>query len=133
MELLRKIDCYGQLVFASLALSIPFLFGDLFLAGLLLLGCWQLLSAIANTHSFIKSGLTKRIYRYWTFCIVDLIMLFMLIGIGISADEVTAGVLFFITLVSSVAIAAYYWWIYFKFIQFLSLRNELDGLTKSKH
>jgi hypothetical protein len=134
METLRKIDCYGQLILASLILLLlPVLYSSEFLIGLFLLGCWQLLSAIANTYSFIQVGLNKRIYRYWAFCICAILMLLFSYRVKISADGFTADMIFIITLLGAVAIAIYYCWVYFRFIQFLSLRNELDGLTKSKH
>jgi hypothetical protein len=134
METLRKIDCYGQLILASLiTLSIPVLYNGQFLIGLFLLASWQLLSAIANTYSFIQAGLNKRIYRYWAFCIADLLMLLILYRFGISPADLFINIILPITIIGAIATAAYYWWVYFRFIQFLSLRNELDGLTKSKH
>lgn len=134
METLRKIDFNGQVILVCLMiLSIPFLYGGGFSIGLFLLGCWQVLSAIVNTYSFIQAGLNKRIYRYWAFCITELIMLFFSYKLGITGDSLIVSILLLITLIGAVATAAYYWWIYYKFIEFLSLRSELDGLTKSKH
>ena len=134
MKPLRKIDCYGQLTLVILIiLSIPFLYGAGFLIGIFILGCWQVLSAIANTSCFISAGLTKPIYRYWAFCISDLILLFGSYNLGMTGDSLVISLMLLITFAGAVAIAAYYWWIYFRFIEFLSLRSELDGLTKSKH
>ena len=134
METLRKIDCYGQLTLAILMiLSTSLLFGFGFFIGLFILGCWQVLSAIVNTYCFIRAGLNKRIYRYWAFCLTELLILFLSYNLGIAGDSLVVSILLLITLLGAVATAWYYWWIYYRFIEFLSLRSELDGLTKSKH
>ena len=136
MEKLRKIDCYGQLILVSLSvLSIPLFYGGSLFIGLFFIGCWQLLSAILNTHSFIHNGFRRRIFYYWGFCIIDLLSLALSISSlkSVPGNDVIIKVLVGITLIGSIATAVYYWCIYYKFIEFLSLRNELDGLTKSKH
>ena len=135
MLLLRKIDCYGQLILAGLMVSsaIILLPGKCFLLGLYLLGCWQIVSAILNTHSFAQAGFTNRIYRYWAFCTTDLILLFFSFRSGLFAGFLITDLLFLVSLIGCFAIAGYYWWIYYRLIGFLFIRNELDGLTKSKH
>ena len=134
MLLIRKIDYYGQLILVScMLLSIPFLY---FLGaglGLLLLGCWQLISALLNTYSFIDTGYKKPIVLYWILCIADLgsILLLLLFENNLTSDYIT--VIVWITIGAAVFIAGYYVRIYYRLIELISLRNELDGLTKSKH
>ena len=134
METLRKIDYTGQLILAALMLlSIPILLIYGFLAGLFIMGCWQLISAAFNTNAFIQSGHRKRIWMYWKCCFAVLALLFFawLAGEIFTAD--LSELIFWIALAGAAAIAVYYLKIYNKLIQFISLRNELDGLTKSKH
>lgn len=131
----RKIDCYGQLILGSLAISsMLILFGSGLLIGLFIIGGWQVISAIFNTKSFIRAGFQKRILVYWMACITDLLLLFLTYSsIRLIPDNIAAEVLPGITLLGAIAIAVYYWKIYFKLIGFISLRDELDGLTKAKH
>lgn len=132
---LRKIDCYGQLILGSLAISsMLILFGSGLLIGLFIIGGWQVISAIFNTKSFIRAGFQKRILVYWMACITDLLLLFLTYSsIRLIPDNIAAEVLSGITLLGAIAIAVYYWKIYFKLIGLISLRDELDGLTKAKH
>jgi hypothetical protein len=48
--------------------------------GLIILGSWQLISAIVNTPAFIQTGYKKQILSYWAFWIANLslIVLFLL-------------------------------------------------------
>jgi len=134
MLLLRKIDYYGQLILISCTLlSIPFLYLFGTGAGLFLLGCWQLTSAIANTAAFIHTGYKKKIMVYWMLSITDLalIALFFLPGNNLAGNPIM--VIFWIATGAAVFIACYYLTIYYRLIEHISLRNELDGLTKSKH
>ena len=134
MILLKKIDCYGQLaLILCMVLSIPFLFLFGVGMGLLLLGCWQLISAVLNTYSFIHIGYKKSISVYWTLCIADLalISLFFFPGEILTPDLLQ--VILWIAIAATVFIAGYYLRIYYKLIELISLRDELDGLTKSKH
>jgi|SRR5688572_32775055 len=134
METLRKIDYVGQLVLAALVLlSIPILYLYGFLAGLLIMGCWQLISAALNTNAFIQSGRRKQIRTYWKCCIGDLtlILICWFSEEAIDADYTEA--IFWIATTGAALIAVYYLTIYNRLLQFISLRNELDGLTKSKH
>lgn len=134
MLLIKKIDYFGQLVLATLMiLSIPFLLFYGFLAGLFIMGCWQLLSAFLNTYSFLSLSQRKQILLYWKLCIADLIILL----VGWLTDKIiNHDILQFISgtaLVGAAFIAIYYLIIYNKLIELISLRNELDGLTKTKH
>jgi uncharacterized membrane protein YvlD (DUF360 family) len=134
MKTVRKMDYYGQLIFGSLMLlSVPILLIYGFLAGLFILGCWQLLSAVFNTKAFIQTGHSKQIWSYWSFCIADLILLFSpwLFEKTFTNDNVH--VFYWIAISGAVCIAIYYLKIYKDLLQFFSLRDELDGLTKSKH
>jgi hypothetical protein len=134
MKIIRKIDYYGQLVFGLLMLlSVPVLLIYGFLAGLFILGCWQLLSAVINTKAFIHTGHSKQIWRYWIFSITDIALLLLSIWLGKFFSQDDMQVMTWISLAGSVAIASYYLKIYFNLIEFISLRDELDGLTKSKH
>ena len=132
---LRKIDLYGQLILGILAIfSLPVLSGASIIIGLFLIGCWQVVSAVFNTNSFIRAGFKKRIFHYWTFCIADFILLFLSYSpFTLNRNNIMIEVLSGITLLGAIAIAVYYWKIYFRLINLISLRDELDGLTKSKH
>ena len=134
MLVLRKFDCYGQVI-AALVLITSMVIIDRpgFFTGLLIIGCWQLLSAAFNTKSFIHAGFSKRVLYYWIFSIADLLLLFLTYASIEHISEILSEILTGITLIAGFAIAVYYWHIYFKLIDLLSLRNELDGLTKSKH
>ena len=134
MLLIRKIDYTGQLVLGiMMLLSVPILYFYGFLAGLFIMGIWQLISALLNTNTFLNSIYKKKILRYWLYCFVD----FGLLGLGyiwakvVNRDD--APVIFCIAIFGAIGIAIYYLMIYSKLIGFLSIRDELDGLTKSKH
>jgi hypothetical protein len=100
---------------------------------LFLLGCWQLISALANTPAFIHTGYKKRILLYWTFCIADLSLITLFFLFEKDLSENLLKIVFWIAIGAAVFIAGYYLRIYYRLIELLSLRNELDGLTKSKH
>jgi len=114
-------------------LSVPFFYLLGVGIGLFLLACWQLISALANTSDFIHTGYKKPILLYWTFFIVNLslVSLLFLFENDLVKDLILA--IFWIAIGSAVSIAIYYLRIYYRLIELLSLRNELDGLTKSKH
>ena len=134
MLLIKKIDCYGQLILVtSILLSIPFLYFVGVGIGMIILRCWQLISALVNTPAFVHTGYRKQILVYWTFCIIDLSLIALSF---LFENDLTANLLmtiFWIATGAAVFIAAYYLRIYYRLIGFLFLRNELDGLTKSKH
>ena len=134
MKLIRKIDYYGQLILGLvMLLSVPvFLFYDV-LTGLFIPGCWQLLSAVLNTKAFIYTGHRKRIWRYWSFCIADLTILFLSWHFEKTFSTGYAQAFYWIAISGAALLAFYYLKIYNDLIQFFSLRDELDGLTKSKH
>jgi len=131
---IRKVDYYCQLILVScLMLSVPLFYfvGDEI--GLLLFGCWQLISAIANSPAFIHSGYKKPILLYWILCIADLSLIAIIFLFENKLTEDTLLVIFWLAIGSSVFIVLYYLRIYYRLIELFSLRNELDGLTKSKH
>ena len=134
MLLLGKIDCYGQLILVScMLLSIPFLYFFDVALGLILLGCWQIISALLNTYSFIDTGYKKPILFYWIICIADLGCIALLLLFESNLTSNAEAVISWLTIGAAVFIAAYYLSIYYRLIELISLRNELDGLTKSKH
>ena len=134
MKIVRSIDYYGQLILGSLMLlSVPILLFYGFLAGLFILGCWQLLSAVFNTKAFIYTGHSKQVWSYWSYCIADLAILFLLWHFEKTFKTDNVQVFYCITMSGAVIIAIYYLKIYKDLIQFFALRDELDGLTKSKH
>ena len=131
---IKKIDCYGQLILVSCSLlSIPIFYFLGLGIGLFLLGCWQLISALGNTPGFIHTGYKKQILLYWTFCIVNLSLIAALFLFENDLSETLLMIVFWIAIGSALFIAGYYLRIYYRLIDLLSLRNELDGLTKSKH
>ena len=134
MKIVTKIDYYGQLILGSLILlSVPILLFYGFLAGLFILGCWQLLSAVFNTKAFVHTGHSKQIWSYWSCCIADLAILILSLNFEKTFKLANVQVFYWIAITCAVFIAIYYLKIYKDLIQFFSLRDELDGLTKSKH
>ena len=134
MLLIKKMDCFGQLILVTcMLLSMPFLYFVGVKTGLIILGCWQLISALLNTYCFIDTGYKKPIIIYWGLCIADLGVFFLalLFENTLSAENTMA--IFWLTIGTSMFIAIYYLRVYYRLIDLLTLRNELDGLTKSKH
>ena len=130
----RNIDYYGQLILGSMTMfSVPVLFYYGFMAGLFIPGCWQLSSAIFNTKAFIYSRQSKQIGIYWSCCLVDLALLFLSSSSERFFNGDNVQVFYWVGISGAVFIAIYYLKIYKNLIHFFSLRDELDGLTKSKH
>jgi hypothetical protein len=110
---IRKIDYYGQLLLGSLMLlSVPVLLFYGFLAGLFILGCWQLLSAIFNTKAFVHTGHSKEIWTYWSCCIADLAILFLSSYFEKTFNTGNVEVFYWIGMAGAVFIAIYYLKIY---------------------
>jgi hypothetical protein len=134
MKLVRKIDYHCQLVLGSLLLlSVPILLFYGFLLSLFVVGCWQLLSAAFNTKAFVHTGRSKQIGRYWSYCIADLAIFFLSWYFERTLKVDYVEVFYWVAMSGAVFMAIYYLRIYNGLIQFISLRDELDGLTKSKH
>ena len=134
MLLIRKIDCYGQLILIScLFLSMPFLYFVGIGIGLILLGCWQLIRASLNTPAFIDTGYKNAIILYWIFCTADFGSILFLWQFESNLTSDCIMVLGWITIGAAAFIVGYYLRIYCRLIDLIFLRNELDGLTKSKH
>jgi hypothetical protein len=134
MKMLRKIDYYGQLILAALMfLSVPLLLYYGFLAGLFIMGCWQLVSAAFNTNAFLHSVYRRQIWSYWKLCFCRSPVTFLILAFSETFNAGLLQVIFWIAIAGAAAIAVYYLKIYNDLIEFISLRNELDGLTKSKH
>lgn len=133
MKTIRKIDYCGQLILAILTiLSVPFLLLSGFMAGLFIMGCWQLISASLNTYHFIHSGYKKQISLYWIFCIGDIAFFFLSLWLGKFFNPDDMQVMTGFVIAGAVVIAGYYLKIYLKLIEFIALKNELAGLLKSK-
>ena len=131
---IRKIDCFGQLILINcMFLSMPFFYFVGIGIGLILLGAWQLISALLNTPTFIDTGFKKPIILYWIFCAAELgsILLLWQFERNLTCDCIM--VLDWIIIGAAVFGAGYYVRIYYRLIDLIFLRNELDGLTKSKH
>ena len=134
MKIVRRIDYYGQLVLGLvLLLSVPVLVSYDFLESLFIFGCWQLVSAVFNTKTFVHKGRRKQIWRYWVFCTADLTFFLLSCYFGQTFNAGNVAGPYWIALPAAVFIAIYYLKNYRDLIQFFSLRDELDGLTKSKH
>ena len=131
---IRNIDYYSQLILVTCTiLSVPFFYFVGVGIGLFLLACWQLVSALANTPAFIHTSYRKRILLYWTFFIADLLLIALLFLLQNDLNENLILIVFWVTIGAALSIAIYYLRIYYRLIELLVLRNELDGLTKSKH
>jgi len=131
---IRNIDYYGQLILVTCTiLSVPFFYFVGVGIGLFLVACWQLISALANTPAFIHTGYRKCILLYWTFFIADLLLIALLFLLQNDLTENLILIVFWVTIGAALSIAIYYLRIYYGLINLLFLRNELDGLTKSKH
>jgi hypothetical protein len=114
-------------------LSVPFLYFVGIGIGLILLGCWQVISALLNTPGFIDAGYKKPITLYWILCTADLGSIAFLWQFE---SDFPSGYLLvpgWIPTGAALFIASYYLIIYYRLINLIFLRNELDGLTKSKH
>lgn len=134
MHTLRKIDWYAQLTISVASVfSIPLLFLYGLGAGLFLMGFWQLLSAVLNSSHFIQHGLQQQIIRYWKLAgsIMAALFLCFILPFFFDGDDVQVGI--FIAVAASIPVALFYLKIYRQLIENISLRNEIDGLTKSKH
>ena len=131
MNALRKIDWYGQFFFGIIMiLSIFILFFYGFGFGLLILGSWQLISALANTYAFTRNGLKKEIRNYWISSVTDLLIFFSPFFLKNIFDEDDLEVLVWTGATLGVPIAIYYLRIYKKLIMYVDLSNELTGFTK---
>ena len=134
MRTLKKIDYYLQCTLGvMMILSIPILFLFGFLAGLFLLGFWQLVSAVLNTNSFMRSGLAKEIMNYWKYTGLVMATLFACVPLSWLFDPDDIQVVGVVAVIASVPVGCYYLSIYHKLLEALKLRHELSGLVKSKH
>jgi hypothetical protein len=134
MMRLRKTDHSIQCVLGFiLLLSLPALLFYGFLAGLFLLGCWQLLSAFFNTSSFYYNGMGYQICSYWKYTGLIFVILFLWILLAKPVNPDDVQVLAVVAVTAAIPVAVYYLNIYKKLIGHLVLRNELGGLLRSKH
>lgn len=129
--LLRKIDYYGQCILGILmVVSLPVLYIYGFMAGLFLLGCWQLLSAAANTFSFLAQRHGRQICNYWRFTGIVMALLFLCIPLGRMFDPDDVQVLGGISILASIPLGVYYLKIYRGLIDHIHLRDELQGFIR---
>ena len=134
MLTLRRIDYAAQYFLGVImVLSLPVFFAYGFLAGLLLLGSWQLFSAFFNTSSFLRSGLGRQICNYWKFTGLVFAFLFLCIPLSRLFNPDDVQVLGAVAIAGSIPVAVYYMVIYKKLIGHFALRHELSGLLRSKH
>jgi hypothetical protein len=132
--LIRKLDFYGQCILAIIMLiSIPMLLFYGFMAGLFLMGCWQLLSAAANTFAFLLHGRSRQICIYWRCTGIVIAILFICIPLSEFLDPDGVQVLAAIAIIASIPLAWYYLKIYYRLIHHIEVRSELQALIKSKH
>lgn len=131
---LRKADLRIQCVLGViLPLLVPAMFMYGFLAGLFLLGCWQLLSAFFNTGSFFKNGMGYQICSYWKYTGLIFALLFLCVTVAKRMNPVDVQVLAAVAVTAAMPVAVFYLNIYNKLIGHLALRDELRGLLRSKH
>jgi len=129
-----KIDYYSQYGLCILMfLSIPFLFLYGFMAGLFMLGCWQLLSAALTTSCFLKAGQSRIIFTYWKWTSLILALLLLCIPLSILFDPDDLQVIGVIAVIGSIPVAFYYLLIYKRLIDHLSIKKEIGGIIKSNH
>lgn len=129
--LLRKIDYYGQLTVCMLMFaSIPVLYFYGPLLGLLILGCWQLLSAAGNTFPFLRYGRSKQICTYWRWTGFVLAALFLCIPLSRYLNPDDVQVLGAIAIISSIPLSIYYLRIYKALIDNIKMKNELRALVR---
>jgi hypothetical protein len=131
MLTVRRIDYYGQVLLGTLMIiSTPILLFYGFLAGLFILGWWQLFSALLNTSTFWNAGYSKQIINYWLWTAIDLGALFVTIPLSRFFNPDDVQVIGGIAIVCSTFIAIYYLRIYRRLTDKLYLRKELKGLIK---
>ncbi len=134
MLFIRKIDYHCQYALGIIMLvSIPVLLWYGFMAGLFIIGCWQLFSASFNTTGFLHASMAKQIGTYWKWTGIIMAILFLCYPLSIVFDPDDVQVLGVLAIVASIPVAYYYLVIYRKLIEGLTFRNELDGIIKSNH
>ena len=85
----------------------------------MVLGAWQVISAMLNTAPMLRSPFRKRVITYWSLTIVSLLFL-------ISSSHVLHAV----SVIGSMGIAWYYWRTYKLFIEHVAYRRELEALVR---
>lgn len=129
-----KIDYYLQYGLCILMfISIPVLLLYGFMAGLFILGCWQLLSAALTTPCFLKTGQSRMIFTYWKWAALILGLLLLCIPLSILFDPDDLQVIGVIAVIGSIPVAFYYLLIYKRLIDHLSIKKEIGGIIKSNH
>ena len=117
---MRRIDLIIQAIIGSISLVSLLTFSFYFwLLGTLILGAWQLVSALLNTIPMLSTTYRTRILLYWVLTILTLSILFLRADIAIV-----------ICMIISWGIAFYYWLMYRSFINYVEFRKELSTLLK---
>jgi hypothetical protein len=135
--MIRKFDIVLQsILLAVIIIIIPF--GGIFLslAGLFILGCWQLLSASVNTLLVNKNAfLNHHFKKYWLHTGIVLITFFILwfLEENLTTYNTVWTWLIAIPLLLSAFIAAEYIWLYSKIITEKNFRKELGTVIRQHH
>ena len=118
MLTVRKIDLIAQAVIGGLSL-LSLVSGSAYvcLMGEILIGAWQVISALLNSVSMMQSTYRARIKLYWILTVSALLLLLI-------PDLLEA------VLVASWGIAIYYWFVYRSFLNYLSHRKELATIVR---
>lgn len=123
MLTLRQIDYWLQFLLAFIMLlCIPTVI--ISMAGLFIMGWWQLISAGLNTRALIHNGLKKQIRRYWLWTSIVLGTLFLCTPLSNVFDPDDVQVLAGIAIAGSAVLAVYYLRIYFKLIEVMTLKEN---------
>ena len=116
---MRKFDFYAQLIliiliiFASLLCFLQPGYIIFCLLGLMILGPWQIISAITVTTDPVYRPFKKHIRHYWIASICMILIIVATILINNNAFEIPQALIFLIA--GSMAIAVYYLYLYKKY------------------
>ena len=119
METARRTDWVIQAVIAGICL-LALAFSVLYtMLGEIVLGAWQVISALLNTLPMYRSPYRNRITIYWILTSISLLLL-----------ATGNDVLMIVSVAGSWGIAVYYWIIYKSFIEHVTHRKELDTVIR---
>jgi hypothetical protein len=128
---MRKVDYHGQVVLLALIVITALLYyfskGFIFLTliGLLILGIWQIISALTITYSQHSKMYSKYIRNYWMACI-SMLLIFSGVFIFARYNEASLSLWFIgISTVGGFITAFYYLYLYKKY--FLITAGSTSG------
>lgn len=133
--LVRKIDLYLQLTLAILTLaSLSFMGMIGLLYGMLLLGSWQLLSALLNTLFTRNHQFGKRIRIYWlgTCIVIGAVLLAPGAGNYISVPDNLVMLLLVLGALTSIGLAAFYWYCCKELISELNFNKGFQHIVRKQ-